>query len=522
MNKHILPKAMENKHISRRITLFHGRRSPEEGTLVGYGAIIEYYTLQIPLPAFLTIISDKKRQYKQSGWQVFTSRHLPKDTLYAHLVFALKYEGVNLLVLKKLFEKITTQEAENIFQIEPLSKYSRRLWFLYEWLLKKKLSISGLNKGNYVAAIDEKLQYAISSGEKSYRHRVINNLPGTHDFCPIIYKTEKLEDFIENNLAEEKNKYLKGIRKDILLRASAFLLLKDSKASFNIEGEIPKNKRAIRWGNAIAQAGINELNNEELLRLQQIVIENSRFIKMGFRTEGGFIGEYDRINMKPLPEHISARHEDLDILVNGLIDTYNILLRDDFNPVLSASVIAFGFVFIHPFEDGNGRIHRYLIHHILSKKGFTQQGIIFPISASMLNHIDDYRDALTSFSKPLLDFIEWEETSLNNVEVLNSTIDFYRYFDATKQAEFLFECVDDTVKNIIPKEVDFLVNFDLFKEYLENKFEMPDKLINLLAAFLDQNNGNLSKRAQEKEFAELSKEEISEIESVFKNIFGLT
>ena len=36
------------------------------------------------------------------------------------------------------------------------------------------------------------------------------------------------------------------------------------------------------------------------------------------------------------------------------------------NPFLIEAAIAYGFVFLHPFEDGNGRIHRFLIHNILS------------------------------------------------------------------------------------------------------------------------------------------------------------
>ncbi|HIP51694.1 MAG TPA: hypothetical protein EYG94_06355 [Campylobacterales bacterium] len=32
-------------------------------------------------------------------------------------------------------------------------------------------------------------------------------------------------------------------------------------------------------------------------------------------------------------------------------------------------MIAFSFVYIHPLEDGNGRIHRYLIHHVLAERG---------------------------------------------------------------------------------------------------------------------------------------------------------
>lgn len=323
-----------------------------------------------------------------------------------------------------------------------------------------------------------------------------------------------------SDLKSKNIQYLTGIKKDILHRASAFLLLSDSKASFNIEGEIPKNKRAVRWGQALGQAGKNSLSQNELLRLQQIVIENNRFVNMGFRKEGGFVGEHDRISSKPIPAHISAKHTDIEKLMNGLISANKRLLNDDFDAVLSAAAIAFGFVFIHPFEDGNGRIHRYLIHHILAEKSYVQQGIIFPISSSILNNIHTYRRVLESYSLPLLDFIEWEETPQNNIKVLNNTIDYYRYFDATKHAEFLFECIEDTVKNIIPNEVQYLINFDEFKQFLDNEFEMTDKLVALLVRFLDQNNGKLSQRAIAKEFAKLTEKEIVEIETQYQLIFS--
>ena len=72
------------------------------------------------------------------------------------------------------------------------------------------------------------------------------------------------------------------------------------------------------------------LDKEELLRLQQIVIENTRFLKMGFREEGGFVGEHDRITSDPIPEHISAKSEDLEKLINGLILTYDKLEKSNF------------------------------------------------------------------------------------------------------------------------------------------------------------------------------------------------
>ena len=83
--------------------------------------------------------------------------------------------------------------------------------------------------------------------------------------------------------------------------------------------------------------------------------------------------------------------------MSGLIDTCELLRDDAFDAVLMAAVIAFGFVFIHPFEDGNGRIHRYLFHHVLAEKGFVPKGLIFPVSAVLLDRIDAYRSVLEHF-----------------------------------------------------------------------------------------------------------------------------
>ena len=510
---------MINNRFSLKITVFHGRMSPEEGFLVGYGALLEAYKLEVPVPDVLALISPKKREYKTDEWQVFTSRYLPEDSLYKHLIFALKYEGINLLLLKKLFEKLTEEESIALIQQEPTGQYSRRLWFLYEWLLNKQLSIKDLKIGNYVTLVTPDLQFALAKGEKSERHRILNNLPGINGFCPLIRKTDKLNQYIEKNISTHTEKYIKNIHAEVLKRASAFLLLKDSKASFTIEGESPKSKRMARWGQAIGQAGRIELNKEELLRLQQIIIENPRFVDMGFRNKGGFIGEHDRITGEPLPDHISAKWQDLDHLMTSLIQTNQMLLKSDMDAVLSAAIIAFGFVFIHPFEDGNGRLHRYLIHHILSKKQFSKQGMIFPVSASILDHIVDYRKVLEAYSLPLLDYIDWRETNDHNIEVLNDTMDYYAYFDATKQAEFMYDCVMDTIENIIPREVNYLIRYDQFKRYLEDEFEMPDKLVALLVRFLEQNGGSLSKRAKENEFDKLNEEEISKIETEYQKIF---
>jgi len=184
-----------------------------------------------------------------------------------------------------------------------------------------------------------------------------------------------------------------------------------------------------------------------------------------------------------------------------------------------AALIAFGFVFIHPFEDGNGRIHRYLFHHVLAEKSFVPKGLVFPVSAIILERLQEYREILEHFSKSRLDLIEWRPTEKNNVEVLNETIDLYRYFDATKQAEFLFECVEETVYKTLPEEVSYLRKYDLLNEFIKNYIDMPDNLVDLFIRFLTQNNGKLSKRAREKEFEKLTSLEIRAIEQKYEEIF---
>lgn len=510
---------MKQNQVSQEISVFHGRSAPETGLLAGYGALIDFYSLDVPIPYCLVLISHKHKKYQTEEWLVLTPRHMPEDTLAGHLVLALKYEGIDLGTLKALFKKAGAKTIADIVKAEPSGQYSRKIWFLYEWLLGEQLMIPDITAGNYVDIVDEAIQFAGSS-EISKRHHVRNNLPGVPGFCPMIRKTIKLQDLINQNFSEKIEKALGGIHADVMARTAAFLLLKDSRASYAIEGEKPPQNRAQRWGRAIGQAGQKAITKEELIRLQQIVIDNPRFLKMGFREQEGFVGEYDRKEGTPIPDHISAKWKNIDLLIKGLIDTNEKLEHTSYDAVLTAAAIAFGFVFIHPFVDGNGRIHRYLIHHVLLSKNYVPKAIIFPVSAVILERLDEYRQVLESFSMPRLELIDWKTTRDNNVEILNETIDLYRYFDATKQAEFLYSCVEQTVLDTIPKEVAYLKKYDLMKFFLDDHFDMPDKMVSLLIRFLEQGNAVLSERVKSKEFQALTEDEIKTIENKYLEVFN--
>lgn len=174
----------------------------------------------------------------------------------------------------------------------------------------------------------------------------------------------------------------------------------------------------------------------------------------------------------------------------------------ELDAVLAAALLAFGFIYIHPFADGNGRLHRYLIHHILAERGFNPPGMVFPVSAAILDRINDYRRTLESYSARLLPFIKWEPTDKGNVRVLNETADFYRFFDATPHAEFLYECVARTIDIDLPAEAKYLQAYDTFRRSVTEIVDMPDGTLDLLFRFLRQNTGVLSKRGREKELCQ--------------------
>jgi hypothetical protein len=505
------------RRFSEPISIFQELPLPVRATPAGYAALIDAYRLEVPLPRTLSAIGEHHSVFVRDGWRILTPRHAPPPSLEGHLTFALKYEGLDLAVLRRLFAATGPAEIEAIVRATPTGSYARRIWFLYEWLTGTRLDLPNAETGNYVPVVDPEQQWAVA-GEVSSRHRVRNNLPGTPAFCPLVFRTLRLKHFCELNLANRAQAVVAEVPRDLLARTAAFLLLKDSKSSYAIEGERAPQDRIQRWGRAIGEAGRRPIDLDELLRLQRIVIGDARFVKLGLRQEGGFVGEHDHESMSPLPDHISARPEDLPSLIEGMV-AFDRGPAQSLDAVVAAAMLAFGFVYAHPFQDGNGRLHRYLIHHVLARRGFNPAGVVFPISAAILDRIDAYRTVLESYSRPLLPLIQWESTPEGNVRVLNDTADFYRFFDATPHAEFLYGCVQKTIEEDLPQETDFLRRYDRFKERVQAIADMPDRSIDLLFHFLKQNGGKLSGRARTEEFAKLTEAEAESAEAAYSDAF---
>lgn len=512
----------DRKYFSELVTIFQGVALPEPGFLAGYSALISVLNLKTPRPYCLAMISTKAKNVTKEGWRIYSPSYRPADTLGDHLIFALKYEGLDLYLLKQVFLAAGKPEITSLVEQMPNSKYVRRIWLLYEWLLGDQLEIPDLTQGNYVEMVDQTLQYGRSSAPKSARHRIINNLPGVPEFCPLIRRTEKLDQYMNLSFSNKLKKTLTQVHPFISGKLESHFQFQEAIASYAIEGERPSGQQAVLWKLAIGKSGQIPICEQELTRLAQIVLGNGKVIT-GYRRQQGFIGEHEYISGRPIPDHISARWEDLESLMSGLIQTAEMLEKDiGYDPVLATAVLAFGFVFIHPFVDGNGRLHRYLIQHMLHRKGFVLKGQVVPVSEVILSRISGYRQVLESFSLPRLPLIEWEPAADNNVQIFGESGDLYRYFDATQQAEFLYSCIQQAVDVIIPAQIDFLHKYDRMKSFLDDFVPMPDRMVSLLVSFLEQGNGTLSKRAKNAEFKHLTESEIFEIETRYREIFGVS
>lgn len=499
---------------------FQDRIVPEGTQLVGWAALVQALNLQAPVRQ-PSCVSEKHiggSQREESGFRVFDKRYQPGDQFADHLTFALRHENIDLLILKRAFAAVPKTVLEDYIRSTPTGTHTRRAWFFHEMLTGQTLDVEDAPNVTAVDALDPKA-YFTGKGKISRRHKVRDNLLGSGNWCPVIRRTKRLEEFTVLGLGKCAAETVGRTGQHLVTRAASFMLLADSRASFEIEGEHAPRSRLERWGKAVLQAGKNALTLEELLRLHSALIEDTRFVFPGLRPDGVFLGDRDHLG-DPLPEFIGARPEDLDDLCAGLLAANNRMRDDGLDPVLQATATAFGFVYIHPFQDGNGRVHRCLIHHVLAERKYTPPGMVFPVSSVMLDRIDEYRTTLQAHSAPLMEFIEWRPTAEHNVDVRNDTADLYRYFDCTEAAEFLYACVQRTVEYDLPREIDYLRHHDEAMARIMDTIEMPDRLAQNLILFIRQNDGKLSKRKREKDFSALTDDEVQKLENIVQDVFA--
>ena len=444
---------------------------------IGYDRLIQTYDLPArPLARFALIDSSVNgRQTTNTGdveLMRFESKYRPSHTLIGDLQFALRYEGINLEVLALLFAGAGRAELDAWLAAQPESRFARRAGYLYEWLTGNELSAATPPKAAYVPALDDKLQFGFAGGAKNTKFRVIDNLPGNRQFCPLVRKTDFLQAMARKDLKRRTQETLARYDRDLLRRAAAFLYLKETHSSFEVEREKPSPDRARRFADLLREAESGTpLSESRLAELQNAVVD-ARFHEFSYRRQQNWIGE--DLGYRKKVDFVPARPENVSELMNGLAEFAETLRArpESLDPVVAAASLAFGFVFIHPFMDGNGRLHRYLIHEVLSSSGFTPKNIVLPVSAVILANLDRYVRALERFSKPLLVRTTYDP-DVPKVPATGNDALYFRFFDATEQASFLYWALERTVEQDLEEEIVFLLGFDAARARLGGLLGWP-------------------------------------------------
>ncbi|MCP4581761.1 MAG: Fic family protein [candidate division Zixibacteria bacterium] len=490
--------------------------------LAGYAALIERYDLDVfPHWHRSRVTTSGVHRIDSSGGvvkEVYPPKYWPGDTLGDHLEFALKYDGTNLAILACLFQEVAEEDILDYIRSKPTGKYARRLWFLYEFLTGKTLPIHDLKRGNYIDLLEMNKYYTVTPIRRVQRQRINNNLLGDQRFCPTIRRTDILRKFETDDLPNRCRQVVSAYSPELLKRALSYLYTKETKSSFEIENIKPSSTRTERFVALLQMAEREDFcEKKRLIELQNRIVD-PRFRDSDYRFNQNYVGETIALQKEKI--HLACpKPEDLADLMEGLIAAHKRMDASDVSAVIHATAISYGFVFLHPFEDGNGRIHRFLIHNIFSRRGFTPKDVMFPISASMLKNSIDYDDSLEAFSRRLMPLVEYSLDEEGRMTVHNDTAKWYQYIDMTPQAEALFGFIVHTIDTELSSELAFLANYNETKKAIQEIADIPDRKIDLFIRFCLQNNGRLSIRKRNSHFDFLSDEEISRMEQVVSSAY---
>lgn len=437
------------------------------------------------------------------------------DNIAANLRFALRYEPLDLGILVAAFETMPAHTITDWVRAEPTGAYARRAWFLFEHLTGRTLDLPAATAGKYVPALDP-AKHLTGQPRNSPRHRVTDNLLGTPLLCPTIRRTVALDQHIASRIDEEVRALVEPYDAALIARATHYLYTKETRSSFALEGETPSATRTERFVAALRAAPrFDPSDPAAIVRLQNAIVD-PRYAATGWRDFQNFVGE-TTVGFGEQVHFLCPQPGDVASLMQGWMDLVARMIADHVDPVAAAAVAAFAFVFIHPFEDGNGRIHRFLIHHVLSRTHFSPGDLIFPVSAAIMRDQRSYDAVLETFSQPLLALIEWDWTTAREIIIHGETAQHYRFFDATLLAEYLYDRVADTVRTDLRAELGFLATFDRATAAVRDVVDIPDRRAALLIRLIMQNAGTLS-RAKRPQFAELSDPELAAIETAVQAI----
>jgi hypothetical protein len=493
---------------------------------IGYRWLIERYGLTVTQALRMeTIIGPTRARVSDGTTERRTVQELlrPEPTLAGHLSFALKHEGVHLEALSRLFAATPTSEIVDWIRREPTGKYARRAGFLYERLTGRRLDVPDTSRGNHVPAVDPERELVASAPVNNSRWRVRDNLLGGAGFSPQVHLTSDTKRALTLDVRERIARLEGQFGAELVLRSAVWLAVKESRASFAIEHEENKRDRIQRFAAVMEQRtgqSTDPLSSADLEALQREVL-GPNALHYGLRRSPVFVGESARLGEERV-HYIGPHWDDVPSLLDGLRD---LLKRTSgLSPVARAALASFGFVYLHPMVDGNGRISRFLINDLLRRDGALPKPYIVPISA-ILQKADlrplTYDGALELFSRPLMLQYQghWSfgpERHGEDGVTYNLQFDHYedalhawRYPDLTRHVAFLADALDLTIEQEMRTEAQYLQRHGAARARLKSIVEGPDSALDRIIRSVRESRGAISSKLRT-EYPILERTEIAD------------
>jgi len=144
---------------------------------------------------------------------------------------------------------------------------------------------------------------------------------------------------------------------------------------------------------------------------------------------------------------------------------------------------------------------------------------VLPVSAVILANLDRYVRALERFSKPLLARTTYDPDAPKVPATGNDAL-YFRFFDATEQASFLYWALERTVEHDLEEEIVFLLGFDAARATLGGLLDWPAHSLDLFIRLVNQNGGLLSRTKRESFFSWMTDDEVRRCEAIVVEAFG--
>lgn len=498
--------------------------------LIGGAWLVAHYDLKLVMPlSVLSRIGGRRSTQVVDGvtTETFVEAMRPDANLRGHVTFHLKHEVPHLELLARLFAMVDPKELANWVQDEPSGQYAKRAGFLFEWFTGRELPLDVEVAGGYVDVIDPQ-KLVVASPNRAVpnrRWRVRDNLPGTPAFCPMVRLSPEAQQAMALDVPGLLHELASEFGEDVLMRSAVWMTLRESKSSFAIEGEADASDRIARFADVLARRtgqGDWPLDQAMLAQLQsEILGKRTTLQQFGIRQSPVFVGEV--ISFQEVVHYVAPPAQEMHAMLQGLVTFLE--RTQGQSAVMRSAVAAFGFVYIHPLADGNGRVHRFLINDILRRDGAVRDPMILPISSLITSdHAERraYDHILDVISRPLMSVLagQYQFTSVHQVWPDGIRSNFvsngddmarptWRYLDLTRHVAYLSDVLSRTIREDMREESRYMRSHAQARAAIKDVVEMPDAQIDRVIRSAQVNRGKLT-HALNKEIPMLGEPEVWE------------